>query len=591
MKKNIWKRLISYSLNYKKNFIGMLVLIFLCGVIGGIMPFLSGWLIDDVATSGNLDKLKLMIPVFIAIIVGQVSFVYWFIFNAGKVDSGMAYQLRKEGFEKLQRLSLSYFDKNPIGTTMSKITSDVSRITSTITWGIIDWSWGIVSMTTMTILMLRLNSQLALFTLAVMPLLFGGGFLFQKIIITKYRAVRKLNGIIIGGFNEGIMGARTVKTLGQEGSSLEEFKVKTYNMKDRAIRAGIVGGVFFPFVGLMATVGTALALWKGGVQVSGGFITYGTFTSFVFCSMQFFYPVYEMSHSFGNLQYAKAAGERIIDLIDTEEEITDSHDLVVDKDIEKVKGDISFKNVSFSYIKDELILENLNLDIQRGQTIALVGETGSGKSTIVNLACRFYEPTEGQILVDGKDYKEISQYQLHKSLGYVLQSPYLFNDTIMENVRYGRLDATDQEIIQACKEVSAHEFIMELENGYQSKAGEGGKGLSTGQKQLISLARAILADPSIFVLDEATSSVDAESEVLIQRAVDKILRGRTSFVIAHRLSTIVHSDRILLIRKGKIIEDGSHSQLLEKKGEYHKLYTNQFFKEQEASLLGTPKIS
>ena len=582
MKINIWSRLISYSKNYKKNFVLMIVLIMSCGIIEGSMPFLSGWVIDNVIETGNLIMLKRISVIFIFVIILQVLSVYWFIYHAGKVESGMAYELRKNCFEKLQHLSLSFFDKNSPGTTLSKLTSDINRVCGTIAWGIIDYSWGLVMMLKLGTLMFIRSWKLALITLAVMPLLFGGGFLFQKIIIIKYRAVRKLNGIITGAYNEGIMGARTVKTLSQEDSSAKEFMNKTSDMRQRAIRAGIIGGIFFPFVGFMASIGTSLALWSGGVAVIEGGITYGLFVSFIFSSMQFFNPVFDMSQTFANLQYARAAGERILDLLDTEEEIKDNKNI---KSHGKINGSIEFKNVSFSYIEDEKILKNFSIKINRGETIALVGETGSGKSTIVNLACRFYEPTEGVILIDGKDYRDISQKDLHSSLGYVLQSPYLFNATIFENVKFGRLDATREEVIAACKEINAHEFIMSLEHGYDTKTGESGKLLSTGQKQLISMARAILADPSIFVLDEATASVDAESEVKIQRATDRLLKGRTSFIIAHRLSTVVHADRILVIEKGVVIEQGSHLELIELGGHYHKLYTNQFYEEKEAELL------
>ncbi|MGL1892765.1 MAG: ABC transporter ATP-binding protein/permease [Spirochaetaceae bacterium] len=582
MKKNIWGRLISYSNSYKKNFVLMIVLIVLCGIVEGSMPFISGWIIDNVVETGNLDMLKIAGVIYVFVISVQVLSVYWFIYHAGKVESGMAYEIRKAGFAKLQHLSLSFFDKNSAGTTLSKLTSDVGRVCGTIAWGIIDYSWGIVMMLTMTILMFIRSWQLALVTLAIMPILYGGGFLFQKVIINKYRAVRKINGIITGAYNEGIMGARTVKTLSQEDRSLSEFQEKSLDMRTKAIKAGIIGGIFFPFVGFMATIGTSLALYAGGSAVISGAITYGLFASFIFSSMQFFYPVYQMSQTFANLQYARAAGERIIDLMDTPEEIVDC---VKSDTATKIKGDVRFENVNFEYVKGETVLKDFSIDIKKGESIALVGETGSGKSTIVNLACRFYEPTEGKIYIDGKDYKEISQKDLHSSLGYVLQSPYLFNDSIMENIRFGRLDATEEEIISACKDINAHEFIMNLEHGYSTKAGESGKLLSTGQKQLVSMARAILADPSIFVLDEATSSVDAESEVIIQKAIDKLLHGRTSFIIAHRLSTVVHADRILVVNKGEVIEQGSHLELIEQGGHYHKLYTNQFFEEREAELL------
>ena len=582
MKNNIWIRLLSFTKNYKKNFILMISLILITGIVEGSMPSINGWIIDNVATTGNLEMLKFVALVYFLIIIILVFTIYWFIRNTGKVETGMAYEIRKTSFCKLQKLSLSFFDKNSAGTTLSKLTSDVNRVCGTIAWGLIDYTWGIVMMVTMSIQMFIRNWSLALITLAVMPVLFGGGFLFQKIIITKYRAVRKINGIITGAYNEGIMGARTVKTLGLEKRSHEEFKDKTNEMRKKSIKAGIIGGIFFPFVGFIASIGTGFALSFGGVSVANNIISYGMFTSFIFTSMQFFYPVYQMSQTFANLQYARAAGERIIDLLDTKEDIVD---ISTDNRINKIYGDIEFKNVFFEYIENEPILKGINLKIKKGQSIALVGETGSGKSTIVNLACRFYEPTSGNIYIDGVDYRLISQNVLHSSLGYVLQTPYLFNDTIYENIRFGRLDATNNEIIDSCMQINAHDFIENLEFGYETKAGESGKLLSTGQKQLISMARAVLANPSIFVLDEATASVDTESELKIQEATDKLLSGRTSFIIAHRLSTIVHADRILVIQNGEIIEDGNHSELIKKEGYYHKLYTNQFFEEKEAELL------
>lgn len=579
---NLWLRLMSFSKNYRNNVISMMVLITACGVLEGTMPFVSGWIIDNVIETGNLQMLKRISVIYAVIVVMQILFVYWFIYHGGKVETGMAYEIRKEGFKKLQRLSLSFYDRNSAGKTLSKLTSDVGRVCGTMIWGIIDYSWGIMMMITMTILMFIRNWRLALVTLAVMPLLYGGAFLFQRVIIGKYRLVRRINGVITGAYNEGIMGSRTVKTLRQEERSLKEFGEKTGEMRTRAIRAGIIGGIFFPFVGFMASIGTALALWAGGSSVISGVITYGMFASFIFTSMQFFYPVYDMSRTFANLQYAKAAGERILKLLDTEEEIVDHREGVGNHIVE---GEIIFEHVSFSYIEGETVLNDFSLMVNRGESIALVGETGSGKSTIINLACRFYEPTKGRILVDGLDYKDISQQDLHRSLGYVLQTPYLFNHTVMENIRFGRLDATEDEIISACIEIGAHDFIMNLEHGYETMVGESGKLLSTGQKQLISMARAILANPAIFVLDEATSSVDTESEVIIQKAIDRLLVGRTSFIIAHRLSTVVHANKILVIDKGRILEAGTHSELIERKGHYHRLYTNQFFEEREAELL------
>jgi len=344
----------------------------------------------------------------------------------------------------------------------------------------------------------------------------------------------------------------------------------------------------------LGSIGTALALWFGGRGVLLEAISYGTLVAFISYSVQFFEPVRELARVLAELISSQASAERIISMIESEPDIQDTP-AVIEKygdafapkkeNWPSMKGNITFRNVSFAYKDGEKVLENFNLDVKAGQTIAIVGETGSGKSTIVNLATRFYEPTEGDVLIDGVDYRKRSQHWLQSNLGYVLQAPHLFSGTIKENILYGKLDATDDEIEQAARMVDAHRVITKLENGYYTEVGEGGNRLSTGEKQLISLARAILADPRIFVLDEATSSVDTETEQVIQKAVQTVLEGRTSFIIAHRLSTIRSADRILVIHKGRVIEEGTHSELLKKEGHYYRLYTNQFMEEKESEIL------
>jgi ATP-binding cassette, subfamily B, bacterial len=344
----------------------------------------------------------------------------------------------------------------------------------------------------------------------------------------------------------------------------------------------------------LGSIGTALALWFGGKGVLLQTLSYGTLVLFVQYTIQFFEPVRELARIFAELQSAQASAERILSMVETEPEITDSKE-VIDKYGDSfspkkgswphITGNISFNNVSFAYKDGEHVLENFNLEVKAGETIALVGETGSGKSTIVNLACRFYEPTEGQVLIDGVDYTKMPIAWLQSNLGYVLQTPHLFSGTVIDNIRYGKLDATEEEVINAAKLVNAHEFISKLEKGYEGEVGEGGNRLSTGEKQLVSFARAILANPRIFVLDEATSSIDTETEHIIQEAIQTVLEGRTSFIIAHRLSTIRSADRILVIRDGKVTEQGSHKQLMKQKGYYYRLYTNQFMEEQELELL------
>jgi ATP-binding cassette subfamily B protein len=433
-----------------------------------------------------------------------------------------------------------------------------------------------------------------LITLIVIPVLGGISLYFQRKILREYRKVRKINSKITGGFNEGITGAKTTKVLVREKQNLAEFQGMTGEMRIASIRAAIFSSLYLPIVLTLGALGTALALVIGGRGVMLETISYGTLVAFISYTIQFFEPVRELARVIAEFQSAHASAERVISMINTESEIKDTKDVMKiygdmlnpkRENWEKLKGDIEFKNVSFYYKEEEPILNQLNLKIKAGETIALVGETGSGKSTIVNLACRFYEPTQGQILIDGIDYRERSQLWLHSNLGYVLQHPHLFSGTIKDNIRYGRLEASEMEIIRAAKLVNAHEFIMKLDKGYDAEVGEGGSLLSTGQKQLISFARAVLANPKIFVLDEATSSIDTETEQIIQNAIQRVLKGRTSFIIAHRLSTIRSADRILVIQKGEIVEEGSHQQLLKKRGYYYRLYTNQFLEEEGKRVL------
>jgi len=413
---------------------------------------------------------------------------------------------------------------------------------------------------------------------------------FRVKILKAYRKIRKENSKITGAFNEGITGAKTTKTLVLEDANFSDFDRLTSSMKSHSIKAAMFAGLYFPSILFVASIATALVMYYGGLDVGAGFLQVGTLLAFVMFIGQFFEPVMQLANILARLQQAQASGERIISLIEHEPEIWDT-DEVIEKygdaihfkkeNWEELHGDIKFDNVTFKYNKGETVLDNFTLDVKAGESIALVGHTGAGKSTIVNLICRFYEPTKGKILIDGKDYKERSLGWLHDNLGYVLQAPHLFSGTIMDNIRYGNQDATDEEIYEASKLVEAHDFIAEFEEGYNTEVGEGGARLSVGQKQLISFARALIANPKILILDEATSSVDTKTEKAIQRAIDIVLKGRTSFVVAHRLSTITSSDRILVLEDGKIIESGNHKELIKHEGHYFKLYTNQFISDAE----------
>jgi ATP-binding cassette subfamily B protein len=590
----LWKDLFKYIKPYRNRIIALIVVMMGSGGIDVIFPLMNRYAIDNFIVTGRLDKLWVFAGIYAGLVALQAINVYFFIYFAGRIEMSLSYDIRKAGFKRLQELSFSYYDKTSVGWLMARMTSDVERLGATIAWSLVDLTWGGTAMVGGLIAMLYMNWKLALISLAVVPFLGVISIYFQKRILGSYRIVRRTNSRITGAFNEGIMGAKTTKTLVREEENLKEFKALTGEMHTSSVRAAVFSSIYFPIVIAMGSIGTALALWFGGRGVLLQTIGFGTLSAFISYVTQFFGPINELARIIAEFQNAQASAERVMAMINTEPDIVDRPE-VIEKygtefeprhdNWEEIKGDITFKDVSFSYKEGEEVLENFSLDVKRGESIALVGETGSGKSTIVNLLCRFYEPVEGLILIDGVDYRERSQLWLQSNIGYVLQSPHLFSGTIRDNIRYGRLDATDEEVIEAAKLVNAHDFIMKMEDGYDSEVGEGGSMLSTGEKQLISFARAILADPRILVLDEATSSIDTETEQMIQYAINKLLEGRTSFIIAHRLSTIRSADRILVIKDGQMIEEGNHRELMKQGGYYYRLYTNQFREEQELSIL------
>lgn len=590
----LWKDLFRYIKPYKKRIIFLIIVMIGSGGIDVIFPLMTKYAIDNYITKGVFSGLWGFAGVYGGLVALQAINVYFLIVIAGRIELDLSYDIRKAGFKRLQELSFSYYDKTSVGWLMARMTSDVERLGATIAWSLVDMAWGATAMIGGLAAMLYMNWKLALITLSVVPFLAVISIYFQKNILSAYRKVRRTNSRITGAFNEGIMGAKTTKTLVREEENLKEFKGLTNEMYSSSVKAAVFSSIYFPIVITLGSIGTALALWFGGKGVLLQVIGFGTLSAFITYATQFFEPVRELARIFAELQNAQASAERVMAMINTQPEIKDTPKVIEKygtefdpkcENWEDIKGDISFKNVSFSYKEGEEVLEDFSLNVKSGETIALVGETGSGKSTIVNLICRFYEPVQGQILIDGVDYRERSQLWLQSNIGYVLQSPHLFSGTIKENIGYGRLEATDEEIIEAAKLVNAHDFIIRMEEGYDSEVGEGGNRLSTGEKQLLSFARAILANPKILVLDEATSSIDTETEQLIQYAINKLLEGRTSFIIAHRLSTIRSADRILVIKDGRMIEEGKHTELMKERGYYYRLYTNQFREEQEMSLI------
>lgn len=592
---NIWKDFFKILKPYKIKFLKLIGIMILLGTMDSTFPLLSKYAVDNFVEKRSLDGLGFYIILYFIAVVVLAAIIYLFIKMAGELETQMAYDIRKIGFTRLQELSLSYYDERAVGWLMARMTSDIGRLSETISWGLVDFSWGLTMMTGVTIYMLILNWKLALITLSVIPVLAVISVYFQKRILKAQRGVRKINSQITGAYNEDIQGAKTTKTLVREDINLQEFSLLTDSLKVSSIRATILSSIYLPLVIVLGSIGTALAISIGGNFIMLDIISYGTLVAFISYAAQFFEPVRQMAVIFAEVQGAQASAERVFSLINEEPAIKDSTEVIgkygsilepKKESWPEIIGAVDFKDVSFSYNDGEKILDNFNLHVEPGQTIALVGETGSGKSTIVNLFCRFYEPTEGEILIDSINYKDMPQNWIHENLGYVLQAPHLFSGTIKDNIKYGKLDATDEEIIEASKLVDAHDFIMSMEKGYDTEVGEGGNLLSTGQKQLISFARAIIRKPKLFVLDEATSSIDTETEKIIQDAIQKVLEGRTSFVIAHRLSTIKNADKILVIRDGKITESGNHKELIKLKGYYYNLYTNQFIDEESKSVLG-----
>ncbi|NLM27571.1 MAG: ABC transporter ATP-binding protein [Clostridiaceae bacterium] len=577
----LWKKFIHYAKPYKNRLIILSIYMAILAVFDALIPLMQRHAIDNYIVVKNTRGLLAFFIVYSLIMIIQAIVVKLMISSAGVVETGVCHDIRKDGFEHLQALSLSYYDKTPVGWMMSRLTSDIWRLGNVLSWGIVDFSWGLFMMVVTTVVMLVLNWKLALLTFTVIPVLFVVTFYFQRRILFNHRDIRRNNSLITAAFNEGIQGVKTTKTLVREAENLKEFKVLTGEMNRKCVSAATFASVYMPIVTLLGSIGAGLVLWRGGDGVIAGTVSYGTMSVFIMFAVQFFFPIRDMARIFTDLQSAQASAERILSLLETKPDIKDDVEVITKYGADKEKwpkitGNIEFRNVSFAYKTGEKVLDNFSLTVKPGETIALVGETGAGKSTIVNLACRFYEPTDGKIFIDGYDYTRMPMLWLHSNLGYVLQNPHLFSGTIRDNIMYGKLDATEEEMIRASKLVNLHPIVERMEKGYDTEVGEGGSLLSTGEKQLVSFARAIISDPAIFVLDEATSSVDTETERLIQQAIKNILKNRTSFIIAHRLSTIRSADRILVIRDGKIIEQGTHSFLLSQKGYYARLYRNQF---------------
>jgi ATP-binding cassette subfamily B protein len=582
----LWKRLMKYAKPFRGDFVLLALIMVTVGSLDAVFPLMTRAAVDQFMTPRVTTGLVTFALGYFGLAVTQALLCWLLIWQAGRIEQGLIHDLRKAGFARLQALSFSYYDRTPGGWILSRLTSDANRLGETISWGLVDMVWGASLMVAIVTAMVVLEWRLALVTLVVVPPLAWASVWFQRKMLAWYRQTKKLGSELSAAFSEGIQGARSTKVLGREDGNTDEFRYKAGRLRDAAVKSAWFSALYLPVVLTLGSLGTVLALGFGTPMTVAGVLSVGTLVAFVAYTVQFFEPVRELARVLGELQQAQTSAERLLRLVETEPEIVDEPGAeVASGDHGRVEGRVTFDHVGFRYGDGPWILRDFCLEVAPGTSVALVGETGSGKSTIVNLLCRFYEPTEGRVLVDGVDYRRRTQHWLQSRLGYVLQTPQLFRGTVRDNIRYGRLDATDAEVEAAADLASAGPFIRDLEHGFDTDVGEGGSRLSTGQKQLVSLARAVLADPALFILDEATSSVDGETEKLIQDAVDVVLKGRTSFMIAHRLSTVRRADRILLLDAGRVVEDGTHDELMALRGRYFGLYTEQFLDEEEKALL------
>jgi ATP-binding cassette, subfamily B, bacterial len=554
--------------------LGFVLMIAGTSVLDAFFTFLGKQIVDQGILANDPARLREILTLYGGLAVVQAITVFGFIYLAGVLGERVQYDLRRKLFNHLQELSFSYFDKTPLGWIMSRVTSDSRRIAELVTWGLVDITWSILNIVTSLIFMATINLRLALIVLVIVPVMVAIAVYFKTRILSEYRQVRKLNSELTGAYSENISGVRVVKALVREKRNLDEFSEKSSNLYRAAYRAAWLSALFLPMVQLVGSMGVAAVVWYGGLQAQiEGAITIGGIQAFLSYITFMLWPIQDMARVYAEMQQSVASAERVFSLIDAEPDVVDREDAL---EPETLRGEVVYDDVGFYYEPDEPVLEHFSLRVREGERIALVGPTGGGKSTIVNLLARFYEPTSGEIRIGGRDYTELTQRGIQSRIGMVLQTPHLFSGTIRDNIRYGRLDATDEEVVEAAKIAKADEFIVELEHGYDEEVGEGGGLLSVGQKQLISLARAVLADPDILIMDEATSSVDTLTEALIQQGMEAVMQGRTSVVIAHRLSTIKSADRILVIENGAIVEMGSHRELIQAGGQYFDLYTRQF---------------
>ena len=585
-------KILPFLKNVRGQILMMVALAIVSSLVDITIPQFQRYALDTFVGQGTLATIIPFVVCYVAVILLAAVVNYISCAQATIVEMKVNRDLRQTGFQHLQTLSFSYFNQNSVGYIHARLMSDTGRIGGLVSWWLIDCTWRVSYLVGAVIVMLRMNARLALMVLTTVPVLVVLFAIFQKKLEDVNHEVREINSKITGNFNEGIMGAKTVKSLAIEEEMESRFTDETENMRRKSIRASRLRGLFAGTMNFASSVALAIVLWKGGYIALEELGTFSVFMSYAQGMME---PLRWLVDIVSDLITTQVNIQRFTDLLAVRSDVVDTPEVTEKygdcfqpkkENWEPIKGDIEFKDVTFRYPDgEETVLENFSLKIPFGSHIAIVGETGAGKSTLVNLVCRFYEPTQGQLLIDGRDARERSQLWLHSAIGYVLQTPHLFSGSVRENLLMGNPNATQEQIWDAIRTVSAEEVIAHLEKGLDTDVGEGGDLLSTGEKQLISFARAILADPRILILDEATASVDTMTEAKIQAAMEQVTKGRTCLMIAHRLSTVRNADLILVVKNGRIVEQGSHTQLLAQKGYYRELYTRQYEDEATAKIL------
>ena len=579
-------KLLPFVKPYKKIMISMIIMGALSSLIDSIYPLFNQYALNHFIALKTTDTIVPFIIVYIVILIVFVILNFVSTTWAGKIEMSVNRDLRNASFNHLQELSFSYFNQNNVGYVHARVMSDTGRIGQLVSWDMMDMVWQGSYLLFVLINMALINIHLAMYIMLIIPFAVILIIFFQKKLVALNRKIREINSKITSNFNEGITGAKSIKTLVVENKINHDFDVDSDDMEKTSVLAGRYSALFSSLVTMLSSITLAIILWKGGMINQEGIIMIGTLSVFMTYALNMLEPIQSIVGGIARLIAIQVNIERFTTLLETQSDVADRVEVVEKygdtfhpkkENWETLYGDVEFKDVSFKYPDgNEMVLEHFDLKVPQGTNVAIVGETGAGKSTLVNLVCRFFEPTYGQVLIDGKDARDRSQLWLHSNIGYVLQTPHLFSGTVRDNLRYGKPDATDEEIWKALKLVNAGFVIDKMDKGLDSEVGEGGDMLSTGEKQLISFARAILADPKILVLDEATASIDTLTEKAIQDAIFTVIKGRTSFVIAHRLSTIVDADVILVVKDGKIIERGKHAELMRAHGYYYDLYTRQY---------------